>query len=364
MTEHKLDTGIEPEKKKLADALGEETQDTELLGYGVMYTVGADWNCLVPREWLLDRMNDLGLPQWLAPNQPRPSAAYKRAIKRLREDWLDRVWMVEAPRFDRPEVKEDHKVTVDLKEGDGNYLWHVRAEVFFDEEEASVEGGMWDQHDLGYLTYDVDGQYVTARKDDNLSEDDLLFDIWQQVAAKATQFFGEMQETHIAHDIRKMMYYSTRDYTTNVIQLRRSVYLFPSGMEDFVESMAQLYSEIDDKFKERGEPVAIRTFEVLDTEDKRDWIQHRVEKTLQENVDSILEEAFEEFDEGEAAEKVVREVREDLGEDIDTADTYNELLETQLQIEEVLEEKKSELVDSDHEDIVERLIEQEDIDDF
>ena len=84
-------------------------------------------------------------------------------------------------------------------------------------------------------------------------------------------------------------------HTNNVINLRRSVYLFPAGMGDFVDKMATLYSDINQEFKDVGEPVAIRTFEVLDTDDKQEWIQHQVHATLEDNLDSILEEAFEKF---------------------------------------------------------------------
>lgn len=363
MADKELDTDIEPERQRLKDALGEDTSDMEILGYGVMYTVGADWNCIVPRDWLLDRINDLGIPQWIAPSKVAPHYAYDRAIKRMREDW-DGEFSVEAPRLDNPDVQEDHRVTVDLKKGDGNRIWHVRGEVFFDEEESAQEGGTWDQHNLGHLMYDTETSSLIARKAEGLDEDDLLYSVWMNVVNVAEMWHDEMQEVHIAQDIRKMMYLSTRDYTNTVIQLRRSVYLFPAGMGDFVEKMATLYSEINEKFKETGEPVAVRTFEVLNTDDKQDWVQHKVSETLEDQVDDILEEAWEQFDEGEAADQVVKIIKQNLSGSADTAETYNALLEAEIDIEQALENQKTNLADDEKEDIVDRVLSQADINDF
>ena len=363
MTNKRLDIGIDPEKQQLKQALGEDADDPELLGYAVLYTVGSDWNCLVPRDWLLERVNDLGLPEWLAPNKPRPHDAYKRAIKRMREDWLDREWLIEAPRLDNG-IEDDHRVTVDLKEGDGKYHWHVRADVFFDEEECKQEGGKWVQHDLGLISYDVDKGYVRAIRDDGLGDDDRLLEVWEEVAKQVTRFYQKMQQTHIAQDIRKMMYYTTRDYTNDVIQLRRSVYLFPAGMMDFVDKMAQLYSDINEEFKTKGETVAVRKIEILDLADKREWIQEKVEETLEENLDSILSEAFEEFDEGEAADEIVKAIKAELEGDVATAETYNALLQAQIDVEQTLENRKQDIANSDHSDIIERVLSQTDFDDF
>lgn len=358
-----LDSGIEPEKKQLRDAAGVgDPDDLGILGYGVMYTVGADWNCIVPRDWLINRIHDLGIPEWLAPTEVAPHYAFDRAIKWMREDWLE-PYYIEAPRMDN-QIPEDHKVVVNLREGDGSRVWHVYAEVFFDEEESGQDGGTWAQHNLGYLTYEKSSQMFKARRSDDLNKEDHLYQVWEDVANGGQALFRRMEKSHIAHDIRKMMYDAVTEYTNNVIKLRRSVYLFPAGMGDFVDSMAQLYSEIDEEWKEGGEPVAVRTFEVLDTDDKQDWIQHQVQVTLEDNLDDILDEAFEQFDEGEAADKVVKIIRERLGESAETVNTYNQLLEAELDIEEALEEQKQALTDEDKEDIIERVKSQTGLDDF
>jgi hypothetical protein len=357
-----LDSGIDHEKEKLRQALGDEADDISVLGYGVMYTVGADWNCIVPRKWLLDRINDLGIPRWLAPTETAPHYAFDRAIKWMREDWLE-TYYVEAPRLDNG-VEEDHEIRVNLKEGDGSRVWHVYAEVFFDEEESKVEGGKWVQHHLGRLAYDKNSQYVRSTIDDELEEEHHLMEVWEDVSDGLEELFKTMENSHIAQDIRKMMYSTVTKYTNNVVKLRRSVYLFPAGMGEFVESMATLYAEIDEKWKDTGEPVAVRTFEVLDTDDKQEWVQHQVENTLEDSIDDILESAFAQFDEGEAADQVVKIIRQKMDQSMETAETYNALLEAEIDIEETLEQEKQEIADAEKQEIVEKVMQQTDLDEF
>lgn len=357
-----LDSGIDAEKEKLKDALGSNANDVSVLGYGVMYTVGADWNCIVPRDWLLDRMNDLGLPMWLAPSEPSPHYAFDRAIKWLREDWLD-TYYIEAPRLDTG-IEEEHEVKIDVRKGDGSRVWHIYAEVFFDEEESKQDGGVWNQHHLGYIAYDKSMSGPRAKKDDELNESDFLYEVWLDVSNGADGLFQRMMSSHIAQDIRKMMYDTVTKHTNNVIKLRRSVYLFPAGMGQFLDGMATLYEDIDKEWKSTGEPVAVRTFEVLDTDDKQEWIQHQVRNTLADNLDSILDSAFQQFDEGEAADEVVKVIKESMGNSLETADTYNTILEAEISVEEVLAQQKGKVADADKADIIDRVMSQTDIDDF
>lgn len=359
----KLDTDIEPERQRLRDAIGvANVEDMEIIGYGVMYSVGYDFNCIVDRSWLLDRSEELGIPDYLLPSEPSPHYAYDRAMKWMREDWLEDYSIV-APRMDNGNP-EEHRVTVDLKEGDGSRIWHVRAEVFFDEQESGQEGGTWAQHDLGFFYYDEDAQALHSVKDENLTEDNHLYAVWEDVSNAGEALFRRMLTSHVGGDIRRMMSKAVKQHSNNVIKLRRSVYLFPAGMGEFVEQMATLYREINDEFKKTGEPVAIRTFEILNTDDKQEWIQHRVEETLRGNLDQILEEGFEKFDEGEAAESVVRIIRQRMDDSTQTAETYNALLEAEIDIEKALEEQRDEIDDEDREDIIERVISQTSPEDF
>ncbi|PHQ43907.1 hypothetical protein Z052_01855 [Halorubrum sp. C191] len=356
-----LDSGIDAEKAKLADLTGD--QDHEVIGYGVTYVVGAEWSALTPRDWLMDQMEDIGLPDDIAPPQPTPRKAYSRTIEHMTKHWLDD-YFVEAPRADNG-VEEEHRVTVDIKEGEGRRWHHVRGEVFFDEEESGTEGGEWRQFHLGDIFYDDESNRLIARADDDLSEDDYLAPVWKDVSEGARNLHKEFQHTHTATDMRDMIYRVVRRYTQNVIKLQRSVYLFPAAMIDFVEDLAELFDRINESYKERGEPMAIRTFEILDTPDKQAWVEAAVTQTLEKAVDDIVEEALDAFDEGEAAAEAVDAIKADINaEASETAEIYNGLLDAEISIEDALERQKEQLSDDEKTEIVDDVIAQANLDDF
>lgn len=361
--QRRLDSNITLEGEQL-EGVVDDVEDLQVLGYLTMYTSGADWNVLVPHDWLADRAAELGLPSWLVPNKPRPSSAYKRTIKRLKEDYLG-TYTIRAP-YNGMGNPTPHDVQVDLREGDGRYTWHVHASVFFEEEECGETGGMWVDHRLGYLTYSTEHKVLLPRQSDDLDDEDYLYPVWEDVSREALELFQEMQETLIGGDIRKMMYYTTRDYTSKVVSLRDggAVYFFPAGMTDFLDSMSTLYDDINTQFKSEGVKMAVRTVPILDTEDQREWIQSRVEMALEDSVERVLDETFESFDEGKTADEVVKVMREALGDDIETAETYNALLEAEMTIEKVLERQRDSIDDDEKKDIIDRALAQTDIDQF
>lgn len=353
----KLDSNIEVQRQELGGVVGKDPSEVEILGFATMYTAG---DVLVPRDWLLDRCNDLGIPQYVWPKEPWPSSAYKRAMGALIEDTTGsgtERWEIVAPRLNEPDVKEPHKIDVQLKQGDDK-IRHLYASVFFEEDECFEEGGKWDQHHLGYFDYDADSQQPIARRDDGLDEDDLLFEIWDEKKDAAFALFDTMKTHHIGHDIRQMMYYATRDYTETVIPLRDagSVYLFPAGMGDFLEAMSTLYEEINQRFKEGGARMAVNTIPVLDTEDQRKWVESRVEQVLDTTIDKALEEAWEDMDEGATAQEIIDDLQDDLTAGGSKADVYNELLEARLSIEETLQEKAKNLNDDRKQEILDEVL--------
>lgn len=357
VAKQKLDTSIEPEIEQLSNTVGSNFKG-EIIGKGVMYTVGYDFNCIVDREWLISRMNDLELPEYLQPTKPTPHSGYSRAMKRMREHWLE-PYEIDSPRLDTG-FPTTHTVEVSLKEGDDN-IWHVHADVFFEEDEVKQEGGKWVTHTLGYFNYDVEGKNIRVYEADDLDEKEYLYEVWNDVSQAAIALFRQMQVNHMASDIRNIMYYAIAKHTNTVVKLQNTVYLFPAGLIPFVDKMAQLYKEINERFKETGEPVAVRTFEVLNTRDKREWIQQKVEEKLRDNIDSVLDEAFDSFDEGDTAETAVNVIRHNLGDSEETAEMYNSLLRSEIDLREELKDQRRNLADSEKEEILSRVLDQAEI---
>lgn len=354
----KLDSDIDVEVEQLSDQYGDSFEG-EVLGYGVMYSVGADFNCLVPHDWLMEQVDMRGIPEDICPTETLPHHAYKRAIKRMREAW-GKERAVTMERKDEHDPSE-HKVEIELKEGDGSYVWHVVANVFYEEDESGMDGGEWESTNLGYFIYNSEQEAFKAHRHEEGDTSSPLQVVWEDAKMTGDRYFEEMKTHHTSTDVRAMMWKAINTYTETTIKLRRSVYLFPAGMGKFIEKMSKLYKAINNEFKERGEPMAIRSFEVLNTDEKQDWIQQKVEDTLEDSLNSLLDTAFESLEEGETSEEVVQTVLDNLEESDSTAETYSSLLEAEISVEEILKEKKREIADQEREEMVENVIDQIDV---
>lgn len=353
---NKLDSGIDMQIEQLSDSI--DGYEGEVLGYGTMYTVGADYNCVVPRDWLVRKAEELRLPEYLLPKQVSPTYAFSRAMNRMTEEWDNEFWF-SIPRLDGGPA-EPHEVRVDFRDGDETRLTHVYCRTFFDSDESGEEGGRWISQKIGHINYDRDNDRIVTRSND-LAGKKALQKIWAECTGTIRQWKQEMEQSHIARDIRQMMYTIINERTETVIPLRRSVYLFPAGLGDIVDKMSELFSAIDEQFKAKGEEVAVRTFEVLNTEEKRDWIETKVQEEVSGNIDSILETAFDEFDEDATADEALKLIRDNVSIKEQTAEQYNSLLEAEISVKNLLREKKQEITNEKKQDIVDAVIQQSEV---
>lgn len=350
----KIDAGMSFSRRNLQAVTGEggeSEEDIELLGRLMIYTVGEVY---VPREWLLEKCEELGVPERLIPSEVTPHSAYKRAMGELFDDPARRV------RYDVQDPAE--RVEFDLLDGDGN-INHIRANVFFPEHAIGEEGGRWDTHELGTFGYDADSQRLVATPADDTPE--ALEGSWERIVGQARDLMELMQDRHNETDIRHMAYYLRLRYTDSIVPMRDggAVYFVPEGeLADIVDSLQELYREIDRKFKSGGS-MAIRQVEVLDGEDKREWVRSRVEQSLDRMVEKALDEAFGKLDEDDTAEEIVAEALDRIQDAEDTADRYNDLLEAQLAVEELLKERVEELTDEKG-DLAQKIVKQSSLEDF
>lgn len=357
------------ERRELSAVMGGNTEDAEVLGRAMMYGVG---EVLVPREWLLDRCEDLGVPERIRPNQPTPHSAYKRAQSRLvtsntqnGDERTDRRYILFEGMGGGP-----FRVDLELKSGDGRTnINHLRADVFFPEEVVGVEGGNYVTHELGHFNYDKETQTTKAYKSDDIPGS--LEGLWDEMVGRAMDLHERMQSFHTGDDLRHMVYLemilnSPRDWP-DIIPLRDAgaVYFVPEGpLTDVIDALSDIFSEVDERYKEGGKTVEIRTLPVVDDDERREWIENRVEKVMEEGIDDILEEAFGKLDEGEEIDDLVKMVAEELGGKEETVERYNSLLQAQLKVEQYLEGFKAEIEDDDREELVQRVMEQANLEEF
>lgn len=356
MTEES-NSAIEVQRRELNAVLGaDEDDELEVLGRAMQYRAG---DVLVPRDWLLDRCHDLDIPERVIPSAPTPHSAYKRSQARLvtsnpqTSDTRTDVFWERVP-----EVSRQLRVDIQLKAGSGN-VNHLRASVFYPADVVGEEGGRWVDHELGTFDYDTDSQTITSRKDDDCPE--ALGDIWDRMKLRAGDLHARMQEHHTGDDLRHMVYLnmilnSPPDWP-DIIPLidQGGMYFVPEGeLTDVIDRLAQIFDESND-FKTGGANMAIRTLEVVDSADKREWITERVEQTLEGLVDDVIEEAFERLDEGddtadEIVETIVDRVEEEGGE---TANQYNGLLQAKLDVEAILASHATDVEDDEKQELIE-----------
>lgn len=350
--EKRLDSGVSIEKKQLSAVVGEDGP-TEILGYATIYTVG---DVLVPRDWLLDRMNELGLESWMAPKKTRPSSAYKRAMDRVITTENDETRMAVSGLKNNDTLR----VELDMRDGGSRYEKHFEASVYFPEDEIGVDGGEWKHHSLGRFDYDKDTQGIIVSTKVDESEKPQLYEAWQELVDRAQALMTQMESHHNGQDLRSMAYKLTHNWT-NAVPLRDggAVYFLPAALSETIEGMSQLFEDVNEQYKTGGKKMAIRTIEVIDTEDKREWIQEQVEEQLDGLVDDALDEAFEMLSEDdETVESIARTVLGSLQNGDEMAEQYNTLLQAKLDVQEMLEKRKNTL-SGDKEEIIDKVLSQQ-----
>lgn len=358
---------ITVQRRELSGVIGAEAaEDAEILGRALAYRAG---EVLVPRDWLLQRCRDLEVPERVLPSKPTPHSAYKRAMSRLvtsnPQDWpkrTDERWM------NIDGVPAEHnplKITLDLKDGEGN-VNHLTADVFFPEAIIGEEGGKWQHHDLGHFDYNTDAQRVRGYEaDDN---PDALHGLWVEMADRADQLHQMMEEHHTGQDLRNMIYlnmiYNSPPEWPSVIPLidKGGLYFVPEGpLSDVIDSLAVVFREANDQFKVGGAEMAIRTLEVMDSDDKREWVRKSVERSLDQVVDRAIEQASKALEDDDDVDEIVNTVVEAVDAEAHSADQYNDLLQAKLDVEAKLESRADDVSDDDMEAIIESAMDELDL---
>jgi len=356
---------ISVQRRNLSAVLGaEDDEDAEVLGRAMVYRAG---EVLVPRDWLMQRCRDLDVPERIIPSQTTPHSAYKRSQARLVTSNVQNGGKRTDRRFVKFDgIERDLKVTLDLKDGSGN-VNHLTADVFFPATLTGEEGGKWVHHDMGHFNYDKDTQAPVAVKADDIPE--ALEALWDEMQVRAKDLHDRMLESHTGDDLRHMVYLNmilnSPPQWPNVIPLidRGGLYFVPEGpLTDVIESMATIFREASENFKVGGAEMAIRTLEVVDSDDKREWIRQRVEQSLEEMVDDVIDEAFAALEDGEdTADEIVSSVVDRLDAEGHSAEQYNNLLQAKLDVGAYLHNRAKQSSNPDKREIIERAMDGADL---
>ena len=329
-----LDSNVEISGENLAGFVGEDTDldDLEILGFATVSTVGGEDSMLVPREWLIPRMEELDLPEFMQPNEPRPSSAFKRAIKNR--------WMFES------EVKQvnDHKVKFSLNSGEGNTV-HVMADVYISAEQIAEQNnipeeeaeGEWRTVTLGLVKYD-EGHMMTV---DKVEDEHPLAEEWESLKERAHDLFEKMQTHHIGYDFQIITYHLRKHWTDSVpLRDGGSVAFIPNTPEvaNTLQGLNTLFEEIDQEYKTSGKHIEMNTIPMLNTDSQRALVERRAKEQVEETAGKMVDAARESIREDMPIEDIAEEISSELAEADDFAGRYNSLLDAELSAERLIEE--------------------------
>ena len=342
-TERRLKSsgGETPDLRGVID--GRDPEEVDVFGFQIIYTTG---EFTLPREDLLDKMDSIGLPEWMAPSPVAPHRAFGRMISDLAEDG-------EEVEFG------DHRVRFDIESGDSRYSQHFHAKVWHgaDDEDVNATAGKWVDHELGIVSYNSDTKGLHFV--DRIDEGSPLAPLWYDgIKSRARARFDRHQELHTGKDVNNMVYYLARQWTDS-IKLRDSAYFVPAayeGIEDYIDAFRALYQWIDSEYKTRGQETELFAIEIVDSERQREMVEQKVRGEMENEVGEVFDDLVDEIREGAAADEIASQVVEDLDEVEGLAERHSAVLKTELSVKRAMQEVLAGM-DSDREEVVQRALE-------
>lgn len=374
-----------------------DADDIDVFGYELIYTTG---EFTVPREALLEKADEVGIPEWMLPSKVRPHYAFGRMI----DDLLDGV----------EEVKhEGQRVQFDLRQNDSRYSYTLDASVYLEPDEVGNEDGEWITHELGVIKYmnpDEGDAYVAFTdkvdpekslsvywgivkaggevKADDFERYDTIAEATSDAAlvgnrstfrARAQALFEKHKQSHTGKDVNNTTYYLV-DQWTDSIRLRDACYFVPAThtywvddeerpIDDLIDAFAALYAWLNETAEKPkyAQTTEMNVVEIMDTDRQRDMVERKVQSRLEDMAEDMAESAVEQArDEDVVMEQVVGEVSEALDNLTAVAGEYDDLLDSQKAELKTANAVKRAVrkamggLDTDEEELVEQVLDEAD----
>ncbi len=340
----------------------EEDTVSEFIGFLTFSTTG---DVLVPREWLLNKWESYDLPNSLLPKKPSNWQAYRRMKNVLLDDVDYKNYQIHIDEYDR---QFNCKFHLEKSNEMGSNTYIVYTQTFFPEELIGEEGGDWRTKRVGRLEFyrpenDMPGQLITNFDEDG---DGGMGTVHQKacerLGVRARELFSKMQNHHNYSDINSIV--EKLRSNSNAIPIRRAVYFIPSHHQETIESLSQLWEDLN-QFKERGEEMRIETTPVINIESQREMVAERVRAKVESLVDDVVGEMLAKFEDDDelTADATAREITNQLSETYGISQEYNTLLSLRMSVKDILEKQRKELTD-EQSNIVESVINQSNLEDY
>lgn len=330
------------ETPDLKGVIGEQDpEDVDIFGYQIIYTTG---DFTVPRDELLDKLDEVGLPEWMAPGKVSPHRRFTRAINDIAEDG-------EEVQF------QGHRVRFEIEPGDNSqYTKHFHAKVFHSPEETQSNEGTWEDFELGVVRYNSEEKDIAFI--DRMSEDSTFAPLWYDgIKNQAEARFRAHADLHIGDDVNNMTYYLCRTWTESV-KLRQACYFIPAiydGIEQYIDGFRELYAWLNSEHKHGGETTELFAINIMDSEREREMIERKVREELETEVSGVFDDLVSEIREGAAADEIAEEVVDDLDEIEGLAEQHSATLKTELSVKRAIR-NVMQTMDEDREEVVDGVL--------
>lgn len=340
------------EQPDLRGVIGDDRdpEEVDIFGYQVIYTTG---ELTVPRDALLDKIDEVGLPEWMAPGQVSPHRAFGRMITDLAEDG-------EEVEFG------GHRVRFEIEPGDNKrYTKHFHAKVYHEADDDNVNAteGVWVDHELGIVKYDSDADEPENRLRfvDRIEESSSLAPLWYDgIKRRARDRYETHQQLHNGDDINNMVYYLCRQWT-DAVKLRQACYFVPAayeGVEDYIDGFRALYQWLDAEYKVKGgrsEDTELFAINIMDSEREREMVERKVRAELEDEVDDVFDDIVDEVREGAAADDIAEQVVSDLDGVEGLAERHSAVLKTELSVKRAIQDVLTQM-EPQREEVVDKVL--------
>jgi len=338
-----------------AVATEEEDNPEEFIGFIKFSTTG---DVLVPRNWLVDKWKEHNLSNSLLPSEPSNWQAYRRTLQWVQNDGE----LMNYEVYDE-EIGQTFNCEFNIEKGDeGTNVFIVYAKTHFPEDVVGETGGNTSSNRVGYFDFhrpeedDLPGDMVHVAE---VETDNVHYDQLQRLFDSARETMKDMKDHHIFQDINGILEEYRTGRHANAVEIRRSCYFVPAHHQDSLESLQQIWKEMND-YKSNGEAVRIDKTPVVNMEEQRELVARRVREKVGTMVDEIVGKIIADFEEDvdQTADQAARELLDELEESKNITTSYNELLGSKLTIKEILKEKQEGL-SQEAEQVVRNALDQE-----
>jgi hypothetical protein len=348
-TERKLNR--DGDKQSLRGVVGDDVDDLDIFGYEVIYTTG---EFIIDRDALLEKADEVGIPEWMLPSKTSPHHAFGYAT----DDLLD----------GREEVEvEGQRVQYALAKNDSRYSYSVDARVFFPPEMTSSDDGVWREQNLGVIRYEnPDEGEPRVRFVDRIDPDKALAPYWGigevdgeettdglsnyrsreqalkegSLRARMEALFERHKESHRGKDVNNMTYYLV-DQWTDSIRLRDACYFVPAnhtyhydgevhGIETLIDAFSELYDWLNETAEKPryAQQTEMNVVEIMDTDRQRDMVERKVQRRLEGMAETMASDIISDLqDDDTMASEVAEEVTDTLDNLRAVAGEYDDLLD-------------------------------------